>query len=53
MTSFKKAHGSLPRRTVIEIDEPVDSRIDPRSIQPMLQLEYNEPDLEVRIRNIR
>jgi hypothetical protein len=48
LKSFKQMHGTLPQ-TAIEIAEPADRRIDPRSIQPMIQLEYNEPNLEVRI----
>jgi hypothetical protein len=49
MESFKQTHGTLTGQTAIDIATPSDRRIDPRSIQPMLQLEYNEPGLEVRM----
>jgi hypothetical protein len=49
MLEFKRVHPSLPRGASVDVADPKRPDIDPRSFQPMLQLEYDDPDLRIRV----
>jgi hypothetical protein len=51
LESFRASHPTLPRGGSIDVDDPKQAAIDSRSLQPMLQLEYGDPDLRVQVRS--
>ena len=47
--AFRRAHPVLPRGGSIAVADPHWQRVDPRAFLPLLQLEYADPGLQVRI----
>jgi hypothetical protein len=51
LVEFRRTHPTLPRGAAITVEDPHVRGIDPRGFLPLLQLEYDDPTLQVDVRS--
>ena len=48
---FRRTHPALPRGAVVTVEDPHVRGVDARGFLPLLQLEYDDPNLQVEVRS--